>query len=108
MSSALLAMIMCYVFQSAKPAVSEPDLRCGAYCLYAGLKALDVNVEGFDKLEAQLGQPTLLGYSLKALASAAGAIVNFRGWEKSGGVGLIDSVYEDGSCDDFREPRRSV
>ena len=30
-----------------------------------------------------------------------GEIVKFRGWKKSGGFSLLDSVHEDGTCDHF-------
>ena len=49
----------------------EPDLRCGSYCLYVGLKALDLPVQSFDELEAKLGQPSPAGYSLGQLEEAA-------------------------------------
>ena len=55
-----------------KTAPAPPvDLRCGAYCLYVSLKALDLPVEDFAALEAKLGQPSRAGYSMLQLAEAA-------------------------------------
>lgn len=54
------------------PAADETDLRCGSYCLYVSLKALDVPVESFETLEEQLGEPTVAeGYSLAQLQESA-------------------------------------
>lgn len=50
---------------------SGVDLRCGAYCLYAALGSLDLAPSSFEELEARLGQPTSLGYSLQQLEAAA-------------------------------------
>jgi ABC-type bacteriocin/lantibiotic exporter with double-glycine peptidase domain len=49
----------------------EPDMRCGAYCLYVSLKALDIPVGSYAELEQKLGGPTRQGYSLGHLAEAA-------------------------------------
>jgi hypothetical protein len=35
-------------------------------------------------------------------------IVKFRGWKESGGVGLLETVHEDGSSDQLLNPTRSV
>ena len=51
----------------------KPDLRCGGYCLYVALKALDRPVENYQAFEAVLGQPGRLGYSIDQLAVAARA-----------------------------------
>ena len=49
-----------------------PDLRCGSYCLYVSLKALDLPVGSFDELQQRLGQPSpATGYSLAQLKEAA-------------------------------------
>ncbi len=55
------------------PTVSEPpsDLRCGSYCLYVALKALDVEIGSHEELEQRLGQPSGAGYSLGQLKEAA-------------------------------------
>jgi hypothetical protein len=37
-----------------------------------------------------------------------GGIVKFRGWKKSGGVGLLETVDKDGSSDHLLNPARSV
>ena len=54
-------------------AATEPksDERCGSYCLYVGLKALDVPVGSLSELEDKLGSPVPGGYSLGQLAEAA-------------------------------------
>lgn len=49
----------------------EPDLRCGSYCLYVGLSALDLPVKSFEELEKKLGPPSSAGYSMGELAEAA-------------------------------------
>lgn len=52
-----------------KPA---PDLRCGGYCLYVGLRALDYPISSYDEIERRLGQPTAVsGYSLGQLNGVA-------------------------------------
>ena len=57
----------------SKPKTPEPrvDLRCGGYCLYAGLSALDVPLGDYAALEKSLGEPSTLGYSMEQLARAA-------------------------------------
>lgn len=47
------------------------DLRCGGYCLYVGLNALDFNVGTYSQFEERLGQPSPVGYSLETLAEVA-------------------------------------
>lgn len=47
------------------------DLRCGAYCLYIALAGLERWNGAFAELEKELGQPTLLGYSMGQLQSFA-------------------------------------
>src|SRR5690606_7464680 len=51
-------------------AAAEQPL-CGAYCLYAALLALDVDVESLDIVEQRMGPPPASGYSLGQLAQAA-------------------------------------
>lgn len=48
-----------------------PDLRCGSYCLYVSLKAIDFPVASYQEVEDRLGQPSRLGYSLGQLAEVA-------------------------------------
>ncbi|MFN0050695.1 MAG: cysteine peptidase family C39 domain-containing protein [Planctomycetales bacterium] len=49
------------------------DDNCGAYCLYVSLRALDVEVGGFDALQQKLGSPGRTGYSLGQIAEVAEA-----------------------------------
>lgn len=51
--------------------VEEPDLRCGSYCLYVSLRALDLPVKSYESLEGKLGQPSSAGYSLGQLDEVA-------------------------------------
>lgn len=55
--------------QPASPPQSG-DLRCGSYCLFAALKALDVPVDNVQEIESKIGQPTRIGYSMQQLADA--------------------------------------
>jgi ABC-type bacteriocin/lantibiotic exporter with double-glycine peptidase domain len=56
----------------AEPAnQSTPDLRCGAYCLYVSLKALDVEGVTFGEIESRLGPPSAAGYSIGQLDELA-------------------------------------
>ena len=50
---------------------APPDLRCGSYCLYISLKALDLPLASLAELEAKLGQPSAAGYSMGQLAEIA-------------------------------------
>jgi ABC-type bacteriocin/lantibiotic exporter with double-glycine peptidase domain len=50
---------------------TPPDLRCGSYCLYVSLKALDFPLASLSELESKLGQPSAAGYSMGQLAEAA-------------------------------------
>jgi hypothetical protein len=45
---------------------------------------------------------------LTHLESLERGIVKFRGWKKSGGVGLLETVHKDGSSDHLLNPTRSV
>jgi ABC-type bacteriocin/lantibiotic exporter with double-glycine peptidase domain len=56
---------------SAAGTFDAPNLRCGAESLYFGLKWLDLPVANFAELEAKLGPPSGLGYSMAELESAA-------------------------------------
>lgn len=67
-----LAAAVCLAGQAPAGSISaRPDLRCGAYCLYVGLKAIGRPVESFAQLEQRLGQPSPLGYSMAQLAEVA-------------------------------------
>lgn len=55
----------------AGQAGTKPDLRCGSYCLYVSLKALDLPVGSYEELEEKLGEPSLAGHNLGQLAEAA-------------------------------------
>ncbi len=48
-----------------------PDLRCGIYCLYVSLKALDAPMGTYEQFEEHLGGPSAEGYSLGQLQQAA-------------------------------------
>lgn len=50
---------------------SDVDMRCGAYCLYVSLKALQPSAPSYAEIEAKLGAPSPAGYSLGALADVA-------------------------------------
>lgn len=50
---------------------SDVDMRCGAYCLYVSLKALQPSAPSYSEIEAKLGAPSPAGYSLGAIADAA-------------------------------------
>ena len=47
------------------------DLRCGSFCLYVSLKALDFSVASFEEVEQRLGPPGGVGYSLGQLDEVA-------------------------------------
>lgn len=50
---------------------SQPDPRCGSYCLYIALKAVDVPISSHADLAETLGRPLEIGYSMGELAEAA-------------------------------------
>jgi hypothetical protein len=62
----LLAIVLASTVPDGKP-----DLNCGAYCLYAALRALETPVGDYKTFEKRLGQPTRSGYSLQQLADGA-------------------------------------
>lgn len=76
-ASALLLVSLALQSQAPLPKIAAPpspattDLRCGAYCLYLSLGALDRKPSSFAELEKRLGQPTSLGYSMGQLGDAA-------------------------------------
>jgi ABC-type bacteriocin/lantibiotic exporter with double-glycine peptidase domain len=63
-----LLILMAAVTQTAE---QTPDLRCGSYCLYVSLKALDFPIASFAELEEKLGQPSAAGYNLGQLDEVA-------------------------------------
>lgn len=50
---------------------AEPDPKCGLYCLYVALKALDIPVKTIEDLEKELGPPSAAGYSFEDLEKVA-------------------------------------
>jgi ABC-type bacteriocin/lantibiotic exporter with double-glycine peptidase domain len=68
--SLALLLLICPA-RAADEKRSPAQLHCGAYCLYLGLKALDVPIKNYKELEDKLGQPSPLGYSMEQLAEAA-------------------------------------
>lgn len=70
----LLLSLACLGQPGTTPDPSRPELRCGSYCLYTALKALDFPVESYSRFEETLGQPTQLGYSMEQLAEAARSV----------------------------------
>lgn len=66
MSASFIALVL--LAQSDIPAA---DLRCGSYCLFLGLKSLNLPVGNYEEFEARLGQPTRLGYSMQQLSDGA-------------------------------------
>lgn len=46
-------------------------MRCGAYCLYVSLKALDFKMPSYQEFESKLGPPGVHGYSMEQLYLAA-------------------------------------
>lgn len=53
--------------------VRGQDSRCGSYCLYVALRALERGPVTFEELEVRLGEPDSGGYSLAELRTAATA-----------------------------------
>lgn len=57
---------------AAQPPVSEePELRCGAYCLYLALNMIGHPSASFEAIEQALGPPGEAGYSMQQLAEVA-------------------------------------
>lgn len=68
----LVMLTLSTVVIGASPApADEVDMRCGAYCLYISLKALDLPVRSYADVEAKLGPPSPSGYSLGQLSDVA-------------------------------------
>lgn len=71
-------MLATIVLATAAVAAAPPaenadnvDMRCGAYCLYVSLKALNVAVPSYAELEGKLGPASANGYSLGHMADVA-------------------------------------
>lgn len=64
--AALLALSLVVTAQS-----DPVDVRCGAFCAYACLRALDLPVASYDDFEKRLGPPTVAGYSMAQLSDVA-------------------------------------
>ena len=58
------------VIAAGNGALPEKEL-CGAYCLYLGLKAIEVPVEGMERVQQELGSPPAGGYSLGQIDATA-------------------------------------
>ncbi|MCH7990201.1 MAG: hypothetical protein IID46_13760, partial [Planctomycetes bacterium] len=74
MTESLLLLLLAFLQTNAAQAKSPAntvDLKCGGYCLYVSLKALDLPVTSYDELEKRLGQPTRAGYSMAQLEKTA-------------------------------------
>jgi len=56
---------------SGLPGSSRSDVRCGSYCLYVALKALDLGPGTYEELEEALGPPSDDGYSMLQLQEQA-------------------------------------
>jgi hypothetical protein len=70
--SPLLVVVLCMaVPQTAEKKIGGVNLKCGAYCLYVGLRSLDVPVGTYEELEKTLGPPGNHGYSMEDLAGTA-------------------------------------
>ncbi len=71
MDFATVALAMLLLPGQVAKSPSDVDLRCGAYCLYVALGALDLKPSSFADLEQRLGQPSALGYSMQQLDESA-------------------------------------
>lgn len=55
---------MCLILSIPRLALAESKEFCGVYCLYVGLKSLDLPVDSLEKLQEEMGIPPSGGYSL--------------------------------------------
>ena len=74
----LVLLATCLASSEQSPSRAEAlsenvELRCGEYCLFVALRALDIDVPTVESLEQALGQPGTIGYSMEQLALAAEA-----------------------------------
>ncbi|MGC8644498.1 MAG: cysteine peptidase family C39 domain-containing protein [Isosphaeraceae bacterium] len=70
-STTVMACMLVLAGSQPPDAGRHGELRCGAYCLYAALGSLGVEVGGVREIETRMGQPTPIGYSMEQLAEAA-------------------------------------
>jgi hypothetical protein len=71
-SSLVLAFVIGFAAQPPSSSISkQSDIRCGGYCLYVVLKALDRAPKSYAELEKLLGPPGNLGYSFAQLGDVA-------------------------------------
>ena len=70
-STTVMACMLVLAGSQPPDAGRHGELRCGAYCLYAALGSLGVEVGGVREIETRMGQPTPIGYSMEQLAQAA-------------------------------------
>ncbi len=73
MMNAAMLMVAATLGQAAQPSpkAPRPDVRCGGFCLFVGLQALEVGQATFAELEKGLGPPGPRGYSMRELQVAA-------------------------------------
>ena len=69
--SAMLAWAGGAVALSAQTPAPIIDVRCGAYSLYVGLRALDLHQGDYEAFEADMGPPSEAGYSMADLVRTA-------------------------------------
>ncbi|MGH7138900.1 MAG: cysteine peptidase family C39 domain-containing protein [Pirellulales bacterium] len=62
----LLALALAVTTQSG-----DVDVRCGAYCTYASLRALDISAASYEEFQQRLGPPDENGYSMAQLSDVA-------------------------------------
>jgi len=67
----LLACALLFMFTPLRRASAQEDrpsdVRCGSYCLFVALRALDLGPAEFEELEASIGPPPTDGYSMLEL-----------------------------------------
>ena len=70
---AYISVFVVCLFPCGQLAFAQAESRdlCGAYCLYLGLKSIDLPVESLERLQEELGAPPQGGYSLGQLDAVA-------------------------------------
>ncbi len=63
-------LVIVLLWQSPAQAAPPSEL-CGAYCLYLGLKSIDLPIESLERLQEKLGDPPPGGYSLGQIEEQA-------------------------------------